>query len=98
MEAEEGGSSVISRGDPATIHSQARRHLLEEVGRGGRAAGQRLPPERKYAARFGISLAPVRQAILGLVEEDYLYRVRGAGTFVRQAEGGGEIAHPLIFL
>jgi GntR family transcriptional regulator len=92
MEAEEGGSSVISRGDPAPLHYQVRRHLLEEIDRGELAPGQRLPPEREYAARFGISLAPVRQAILGLVEEDYLYRVRGSGTFVREAKVEEKIA------
>src|SRR3979409_710693 len=92
MEAEEGGSRVISRGDPAPLHYQVRRHLLEEIDRGELAPGQKLPPEREYATRFGISLAPVRQAILGLVEEDYLYRVRGSGTFVREAKVEEKIA------
>jgi GntR family transcriptional regulator len=66
--------------------------LLEEIDRGELAPGQKLVPEREYAARFGISLAPVRQAILGLVEEDYLYRVRGSGTFVREAKVEEKIA------
>src|ERR1700682_2826567 len=92
MEAEEGGSSVISRGDPAPLHYQVRRLLLEEIDRGELAPGQKLVPEKEYAARFGISLAPVRQAILGLVEEDYLYRVRGSGTFVREAKVEEKIA------
>jgi GntR family transcriptional regulator len=66
--------------------------LLEKIDRGELAPGQKLAPEREYAARFGISLAPVRQAILGLVEEDYLYRVRGSGTFVREAKVEEKIA------
>jgi GntR family transcriptional regulator len=46
--------------------------------------GQALPPERELAERFGVSLAPVRQAILDLVGEGVLYRVRGKGTFLRE--------------
>jgi GntR family transcriptional regulator len=85
-------ASLISRGDPAPLHYQVKRLLLEEIDRGALAPGQKLAPEREYAARFGISLAPVRQAILGLVEEDYLYRVRGSGTFVREAKVEEKIA------
>jgi GntR family transcriptional regulator len=87
-----GGATLISRGDPAPLHYQVRRLLLEAIDRGELAPGQKLAPEREYAARFGISLAPVRQAILGLVEEDYLYRVRGSGTFVREAKVEEKIA------
>jgi GntR family transcriptional regulator len=85
-------TSVISRGAPAPLHYQVRRLLLDEIDRGDLAPGQKLAPEKEYAARFGISLAPVRQAILGLVEEDYLYRVRGSGTFVRDAKVEEKIA------
>src|ERR1700730_16644464 len=75
---------MISHGDPAPLHYQVRRLVLDAIERGELGPGQKLAPEREYAARFGISLAPVRQAILGLVEEGYLYRVRGRGTFVRE--------------
>ncbi|MHB8612048.1 MAG: GntR family transcriptional regulator [Candidatus Dormibacteraceae bacterium] len=92
MPAKRAAASLISRGDPAPLHYQVRRLLLEEIDRGVLAPGQKLAPEREYAARFGISLAPVRQAILGLVEEDYLYRVRGSGTFVREAKVEEKIA------
>jgi GntR family transcriptional regulator len=92
MPTKHAAAALISRGDPAPLHYQVRRLLLEEIDRGELAPGQKLVPEREYAARFGISLAPVRQAILGLVEEDYLYRVRGSGTFVREAKVEEKIA------
>jgi GntR family transcriptional regulator len=47
-------------------------------------AGRPLPPERDLAEQFGVSLAPVRQAILDLVREGVLYRRRGKGTFLRE--------------
>jgi DNA-binding GntR family transcriptional regulator len=92
MPAKRLAANLISRGDPAPLHYQVRRLLLDEIERGELAPGQKLAPEKEYAARFGISLAPVRQAILGLVEEDYLYRVRGSGTFVREAKVEEKIA------
>jgi GntR family transcriptional regulator len=92
MADERAAAALISRGDPAPLHYQVRRLLLEAIDRGELAPGQKLAPEREYATRFGISLAPIRQAILGLVEEDYLYRVRGSGTFVREAKVEEKVA------
>ncbi len=48
-------------------------------------SGDAFPPERELATQFGVSLAPVRQAILDLVNEGVLYRVRGKGTFLRES-------------
>jgi GntR family transcriptional regulator len=59
--------------------------LLDLIARGELRPGHRLPGEREYAATLGISLAPVRQALLDLVKEGYLTRARGRGTFVEAA-------------
>jgi len=74
----------IQRDSPIPLHHQVRNYLLGCIERGELLPGQQLLQEREYAARFRISLAPVRQAILDLVKEGYLYRVRGRGTFVRE--------------
>lgn len=76
----------IHRDSPLPLHHQVRAYFLGCIERGELQPGQQLLQEREYAARFGISLAPVRQAILDLVKEGYLYRVRGRGTFVREAK------------
>ena len=72
----------INRDSPIPLHHQVRNYLLGCIERGELQPGQKLLQEKEYAARFGISLAPVRQAILDLVKENYLYRVPGRGTFV----------------
>jgi GntR family transcriptional regulator len=72
----------INRDSPIPLHHQVRDYLLGCIERGELQPGQKLLQEKEYAARFGISLAPVRQAILDLVKENYLYRVPGRGTFV----------------
>jgi GntR family transcriptional regulator len=74
----------INRESPVPLHHQVRNYLLGCMERGELLPGKKLLQEREYAARFGISLAPVRQAILDLVKEGYLYRVPGRGTFVRE--------------
>ena len=75
---------LIDRDSPVPLHHQVRNYLLGCIERGELLPGHILLQEREYAARFGISLAPVRQAILDLVKEGYLYRVLGRGTFVRE--------------
>ncbi|HLX55574.1 MAG TPA: GntR family transcriptional regulator [Ktedonobacteraceae bacterium] len=75
---------LINRDSPVPLHHQVRNYLLDCLERGELQPGQQLLRESEYAARFGISLAPVRQAMLDLVKEGYLYRVPGRGTFVRE--------------
>jgi GntR family transcriptional regulator len=76
-------SLSISRGSPVPLHHQLRHLLQDQIERGTLRPGQQIPHERQYAEHLGISLAPVRQALLELVRQGYLLRVRGKGTFVR---------------
>ena len=73
----------LNRAAPAPLHHQIRQLLLEEIRSGKLNPGDRLPPEREYAETLGVSLAPVRQAILGLVKDGCFERLAGRGTFVR---------------
>ena len=79
-----GEARPLNRESPIPLHHQVRNYLLGCIERGELLPGQTLLQEREYAARFRISLAPVRQAILDLAKEGYLYRVPGRGTFVRE--------------
>lgn len=76
-------SLAISRNSPVPLHHQLRNELQSQIERGALRPGQQIPHEKQYAAHLGISLAPVRQALLDLVRQGYLLRVRGKGTFVR---------------
>jgi GntR family transcriptional regulator len=48
------------------------------------APGTRLPTEEEYARQFGVSIAPVRQALLDLASAGLVTRQKGRGTFVRE--------------
>src|SRR5438477_2996345 len=84
--------AVISRASGIPIHTQFRAHLLRRIERGDLRQGQKLPSESEYADQLGVSLAPIRQAILDLVKEGYLNRTRGRGTFVHEAKVDEKIA------
>src|ERR1700721_647255 len=79
-------SMSISRGSPVPLHHQLRQLLQDQIERGSLRPGQQLPHERQYAEHLGISLAPVRQALLDLARLGYLIRGRGKGTFVPNKE------------
>ncbi len=74
-----------------TDPSSGRRRLLADVVRdairhaimaGEYPPDSRLPNEVELASRFGVSRATVREAVRGLVEEGYLVRRQGSGTYV----------------
>jgi GntR family transcriptional regulator len=65
------------------LHVQISEFIRGEIEAERLQSGCRLPPERRISEQFGVSLAPVRQALLALVAEGYLERRQGDGTFVR---------------
>jgi GntR family transcriptional regulator len=87
----------VNRWLPVPLHLQVRDLLVGLIERGELQPDEPLPPEQDIAARYGVSLAPVRQALLGLVQEGIVYRVRGRGTFVRHPSVVEEVSHLVSF-
>ena len=83
---------TVSRASPIPLHVQIRNILLAQIEDGRLEAGAQIPRERELGERFGVSLAPVRQALLDLAKEGYLQRVQGRGTFVRRTKVEQKIA------
>src|SRR5436190_10000775 len=79
-----GARRKVNRSLPVPLHFQIRASLIEMIERGEVVSGQALPPEKELANRYGVSLSPIRQAILDLVKEGVLYRRPGSGTFLRE--------------
>jgi len=74
----------VDRDLPTPLYHQVHELIAGQIRDGELLPGDRLPKEKGLAASLGISLAPVRQAILALVREGYLERASGRGTFVRE--------------
>jgi GntR family transcriptional regulator len=79
-------SALITRTSSIPLHEQIRRVIESQIASGQLAPGTKLPIEHEYAAQFGVSLAPVRQALLSLAVAGRVVRVKGRGTFVRAAK------------
>ena len=70
------------KNDPTPVYFQLQKKLLKEIENGFWLPGQTIPPERALAETHQISVGTVKKAILNLVNEGYLYRIQGKGTFV----------------
>jgi GntR family transcriptional regulator len=75
--------AAVHRHSPLPLHHQIKVAVVQGIEEGWLEPGERLPRERDLAEALGVSLAPVRQAMLDLTKEGYVDRARGKGTFVR---------------
>jgi len=64
------------------LYQQLKNILKGQILSGVLKPGDRIPPETELCAKYGVSRITVRQAIHSLVEEGFLYRKQGKGTFV----------------
>ena len=72
-----------SRDKSVPLYSQIIEVLLEAVREGKLKPEDRLPTQEELTRHFGVSLAPVKQALSELEERGIITRRQGMGTFVR---------------
>jgi GntR family transcriptional regulator len=82
---------------PTPLHHQVYADLRSALDAGDWRPGERLPPERELARRYGCSLITVRHALGELVREQRIERTRGRGTFVLQPRIDRDFAGTLSF-
>jgi len=70
------------RQDITPVYELVQEQILEIIRSGEFRLGDKLPPERALAERFGVSRNSVREAIRGLTEKQVLETRRGDGTYV----------------
>ncbi len=63
---------------PDVVRSELRRAIIE----GEFPPGSKLPNEEALCTRFAVSRITLREAVRGLIEDGYVVRRQGAGTFV----------------
>ncbi len=73
----------INQNSSEPRYVQAKKILAEAIRRGEFPAGSKLPSTSEIGARVNVSLITAHKAIQCLVEEGWLIRERGRGTFVR---------------
>lgn len=77
-----GAPGVVDRKNQEKLYIQIMRLVVDEIGRGTWAIGDRIPSEDELAVRFGVSKITIRQALSNLATDGYLMKVQGRGTFV----------------
>ncbi|MFJ7727914.1 GntR family transcriptional regulator [Neobacillus sp. NPDC097160] len=75
---------MINKNSPIPLYYQLEEHIKGLIENNDLSPGDALPPEREYAEKYQISRMTVRQAFTQLVNEGYLYRLQGKGTFVAE--------------
>ena len=70
------------RASPLPRYYQLREIIREKITSGHWAEGEVIPSERELGEQYGLSRMTVRQSVMDLVKEGYLYREQGRGTFV----------------
>ncbi|OEY65367.1 histidine utilization repressor [Marinobacter sp. X15-166B] len=70
------------------LYLQIQQHLLDKIQSGEWLPEHQIPPEERLARDFGVSRMTANKAIRDLVQQGYLVRQAGIGTFVtdRKAE------------
>jgi GntR family transcriptional regulator len=74
--------NVIDHSSPLPYYFQLKELLVKEIKKGRLKPGQQIPSEFKLCEQFKVSRTVVRQAISSLVQNGYLNREKGRGTFV----------------
>ena len=64
------------------LYSQVSDYVMEKIQSGEWPVGYMLPTEMELCEQFNISRPSVRTALLSLVNDGYLVRTKGRGTFV----------------
>ncbi|NSW90873.1 MAG: GntR family transcriptional regulator [Firmicutes bacterium] len=72
----------IEKGSSIPLYMQVKNLIINQIRTGDLKAGDIIPAELELCKMYGISRFPVRQAMTELVDEGYVERTRGKGTFV----------------
>ncbi len=74
----------LDRANPLPLYFQIKNQMIERIRSGQFDTSVRIPSEMEIAKTNGISPMTVRQAYKEMVDEGFLYRIQGKGTFVNK--------------
>jgi len=82
------GTVILKRQNeaPTPVYYKLQSEIKENIENGKWKPGVMIPPERVFVEEYGVSIGTVKKAITNLVNEGFLYRVQGRGTFVTDTQ------------
>ncbi|WP_105614227.1 GntR family transcriptional regulator [Vallitalea okinawensis] len=75
-------NTTIDKNTPIPLYYQLKQIILDDIKNGHLTPGDMIPAELELTKMFNLSRTTVRQAIIELVNEGHLYRIKGKGTFI----------------
>jgi len=79
-----GGDLLLNRDSFIPLYFQLKKNIKDDIISGKYKPGNSIPTEKQFMEKHDLSRSTVRQAILELVNEGYLKRLKGKGTFVKE--------------
>ena len=73
---------TIDRSIPVPMYYQLKKIISDLIHDGTLGVDDMIPTEKELSEMFQLSRTTVRQAIIELTQEGYLYRIKSKGTFV----------------
>ncbi|WP_025640418.1 GntR family transcriptional regulator [Schnuerera ultunensis] len=82
---------MFDKSQKIPYYIQIRESILKRIVSGELKVGEKLPSEENLAKHFGVSRMTVNKALSDLVDNGYLTRIPGSGTYVSKIrrEGSG---------
>ena len=71
-------------GREQSLTNQVRQDILNRIKEKDYPEGSKIPTEKQFCEQYGVSRITIQNAILSLVNDGVLYRIKGKGTFVKK--------------
>ncbi len=75
---------IINHDSKVPLYYQLKEQIQKDILNGGYQEGDLIPSERELSDQYDLSSTTIRRALNDLVQENFLERKAGKGTFVRQ--------------
>ena len=79
------------------LYIQIYNQILSEIQSGSFKIGDKLPAERELCEQFGVSRAPIRQALSALELNGFIYSRQGEGVLLKSIQTAAENSQSTIF-
>ena len=74
---------IINHDSKVPLYYQLKEQIRKDILNGGYKEGDLIPSERELSDQYSLSSTTIRRALNDLVQENFLERKAGKGTFVR---------------
>jgi DNA-binding GntR family transcriptional regulator len=79
------------------LYMQIYNQILSQIQSGAFQIGDKLPAERELCEQFGVSRAPIRQALSALELNGIIYSRQGEGVYVKSNQLASDQSQAAIF-